>query len=99
MILTAGRPSLLNGFNDFSRIGLLLPSHREEFLDVVKYFYDESFTPYIYNLCLAEYYYQANRLVDADMLVSSSIKKFDSKVIFRHRCTQMNSDETRMFLL
>lgn len=79
MILTAGRPSLLNGFNDFSRIGPLLPNHREEFLDVVKYFYDESFTPYMYNLCLAEYYYQANRLVDADMLVSSSIKKFDSK--------------------
>ncbi|MBQ3965338.1 MAG: hypothetical protein II684_00720 [Treponema sp.] len=29
---------------------------------------------------------QTNRLVDADMLVSSSIKKFNRKVIFRHRC-------------
>ena len=29
-ILTASRPSLLNGFNDFSRIGPFLPKHREK---------------------------------------------------------------------
>ena len=76
-ILTASRPSLLNGFNDFSRIGPFLPKHREKFLDFLKLLYDSPLCPYIYNLCLAEYYYQTNRLMDSEMLVSSSLKKFD----------------------
>lgn len=77
VILTAGRPFLLNGFNDFSRIGVLLSRHREQFLDYAKFLYDESLCPHIYNLCLAEYYYQINRLVDSEMLVGSSLKKFN----------------------
>jgi LuxR family maltose regulon positive regulatory protein len=76
-ILTAGRPFLLNGFNDFTRLGMLLPSGREIFLSRAKYIYPENFCPYIYNLCLAEYYYQQNRLTDAQLLASTTIKKFD----------------------
>ena len=79
VMLTAGRPFLLNGFNDFSRIGVLLPKHREQFLGYIKYMYDESLCPHIYNLCLAEYYYQINRLVDAEMLVGTSLKKFNAQ--------------------
>ncbi|MBR1722065.1 MAG: hypothetical protein IJ727_06235, partial [Treponema sp.] len=76
-ILTASRPGLLNGFNDFSRIGPFLPNHREKFLDFLKAIYNSPLCPYIYNLALAEYYYQTNRLLDSEMLVSSSLKKFD----------------------
>lgn len=77
VIFTAGRPFLLNGLNDFSRIGSLLPKYRERFIDYLQYLYHNSLCPYIYNLCLAEYYYQIDRLVDAEMIVSSTIKRFD----------------------
>jgi len=86
VMLTAGRPLLLNGFNDFSRLGPLLLKHREMFVDYLKYLYPESLCPYIYNLCLAEYYYQTNSLVDAAMLVGSTVKKFniegENRIIF-----------------
>ena len=75
--LTAGRPYLLNGFNDFSRIGPILPKIKNQFIDFMKTVYEPQLCPYIYNLCLAEYYYQINNLIDAEMLVSSTIKKFD----------------------
>ena len=77
VVLTAGRPFLLNGFNDFSRIGVLLPKHKEEFIGYLEWIYPKKLCPYIYNLCLAEYYYQINNLLEAEMLVSSSIKRFD----------------------
>ena len=77
VMLTAGRPCLLNGFNDFSRIGVLLPNHRDTFIGYLKLMYPEPLCPYIYNLCLAEYYYQQNRLIDAQMLASTTLKNLD----------------------
>ena len=77
VILTAGRPYLLNGFNDFSRIGPVLPKIKNQFIDFMQTVYEPQLCPYIYNLCLAEYYYQINNLIDAEMLVSTTIKKFD----------------------
>ncbi|MCR5613389.1 LuxR C-terminal-related transcriptional regulator [Treponema sp.] len=75
--LTAGRPSLLNGFNDFTRIGPFLEKRKMLFLEDLACLYEKSMCPAIYNLCLSEYYYQLNRLIDAEVLVSRTIKEFD----------------------
>lgn len=75
--LTAGRPYLLNGFNDFSRLGPFLKKKKEVFKDYIQFLYGSECTDQIYNLCLAEYYYQTNMLIDAELLVSQTIKSFD----------------------
>lgn len=76
--LTAGRPYLLNGFNDFSRLGPLLVKKPELFKEYIQFLYGSECTDQIYNLSLAEYYYQTNRLIDSEMLVSKTIKSFDT---------------------
>lgn len=78
VIFTAGRPFLLNGFNDFTRIGPLLENNRETFLYHIGALYRQDVTPIIYDLCLAEYYYQQDRLVDAEILVTKTINEFES---------------------
>ena len=77
VVLTAGRPSILNGFNDFTRISPLLESRKDLFIEDLSYLYEESICPAIYRMCLAEYYYQLNKLFDAEVLVSRTIKEFD----------------------
>lgn len=77
VVLTVGRPSLMNGLNDFSRLGPLLKKYKALILEDLKYICDEKIVLYIYNLLLAEYNYQQNNLVEAEMLVSSVIKAFD----------------------
>lgn len=79
IILTAGRPFLLNGFNDFSRIGPFLEKNRDTFIDLLSHIYGNEHPSYIYQLCLAEYYYQQNRLNDAIDLVTSCINAFYRK--------------------
>lgn len=78
VIFTAGRPFLLNGYNDFSRIGPFLEKHKEVFLDHINALYDSKITPIIYNLCLAEYYYQQDRLVESEILVTKTINEFET---------------------
>ena len=77
VVLTAGRPMILNGFNDFTRIGPLLQKHRQLFIDDLACLYEKSVCPAIYNLCLAEYFYQLDKTFDAEVLVSRTIKEFD----------------------
>lgn len=79
IILTAGRPSLLNGFNDFSRIGFSLPRRRDVFVRFLSCIYPKEDVPHLYDLCLAEYYYQINKLVDAEVLVTKTIFEFEKK--------------------
>lgn len=74
--LTAGRPYLLNGFNDFSRLGPLLQRRKNDFLDYIHVLYGSDCTQQIYNLCLAEYYYQTNKLVDSELIVAQTIRSF-----------------------
>ncbi|MBQ0166550.1 MAG: hypothetical protein KBT02_05515 [Treponema sp.] len=83
VVLTAGRPYLLNGFNDFTRIGPLLAHHKDLFIEDVSFLYGTECTSSLYNLCLAEYYYQQNRVMDSELLVSRTIKEFDKKDEFR----------------
>lgn len=78
VIFTAGRPFLLNGFNDFTRIGPFLEKNKEKFLDHINALYDNKITPIIYNLCLAEYYYQQDKLVEAQILVTKTINEFET---------------------
>lgn len=79
IVLTAGRPYLLNGFNDFTRLGPMLERYKDACIDGIQYLYGTECAPFIFNLSLAEYYYQQNRLVEAEMLVSRTIKEFDKK--------------------
>ena len=77
VVLTAGRPFLLNGFNDFTRISAFLEKKKDLFIEDLSYLYEKSLCPAIYRQCLAEYYYQIDKLLDAEVLVSRAIKEFD----------------------
>lgn len=77
VILTAGRPSILNGMNDFSRIGPFLERYKQLFIEDLKMLYEGECVQPIYKLCLAEYKYQQNNILEAEMLVSSTIKELD----------------------
>ncbi len=79
VVLTAGRPTILNGFNDFSRMGPLLEKQKSIFIENLTRLYESDVCPAIYRVCLAEYYYQINRIFDAEVLVSRTIKEFDKK--------------------
>lgn len=77
--LTAGRPYLLNGFNDFTRLAFFLEPKKDVFKDYISFLYGSDCTDQIYNLCLAEYFYQTDRLVDSEVMVSQTFKTFDKK--------------------
>ena len=83
VILTAGRPTVLNGFNDFTRLGIFLERKRDLLIDDIKFLYGTECAEQIYNLSLAEYYYSTNKLVEAELLVSSTLKILYSKNEFR----------------
>ena len=79
VVLTAGRPSVLNGLNDFTRLSPLLERQRERIIGDLAFLYETSTCGAIYSLCLAESYYQQNRLLDAEVIVSRVIKDFDKE--------------------
>ena len=78
VVLTAGRPSILNGVNDFTRVAPYIKNHKKIFTEDVNYLYADATGSSIYNLCIAEYNYQRDRLFDAEVLVSRTIKEFDT---------------------
>ena len=77
VVLTAGRPFLLNGVQDFTRLGFFLKKRKDIAIANLEFLYEPSIVPAIYNLCLAEYYYQQNNIIEAEVLVSRTIKEFD----------------------
>ncbi|MCR5218161.1 LuxR C-terminal-related transcriptional regulator [Treponema sp.] len=79
VVLTAARPTLLNGFNDFTRLGPFLEKRKDLIIEYVSHLYGKECAPFIYKLCLAEYYYQINNLLESEVLVSHVIKEFDAK--------------------
>lgn len=79
VVLTVGRPYLLNGFNDFTRLGPFIEKYKDRIIEDLNILYESECTPFIYRLCLAEYYYQKNMLLEAEVLVSQTIKEFDRK--------------------
>ncbi|WP_191015335.1 helix-turn-helix transcriptional regulator [Treponema zioleckii] len=78
VLLTAGRPFLMNGVYDFTPLFPFLLRKKELFIDGISYLYEKELAPSIYNLCLAEYYYQKNELLNAEVFVSKTIKEFDT---------------------
>ena len=97
VILTVGRPSILNGFNDFTRMGPLLVKQKSIFIENLTYLYETSVCPSIYQVCLAEYYYQLNKVFDAELLVSRTIKEFD-KNAERHLLFAALSLQTKILI-
>ena len=77
VIITGGRPSILNGVNDFTRICPYIERHKDIFLDYFSYIYEGTISFAVYNLCLAEYYYQQNRLYNAEILANRTINEID----------------------
>lgn len=75
--LTAGRPFVLNGVGDFTRLGVFLPKNKKKALPFFKNLYPNGDAERLYEVCLAEYYYQQNKLYDAELLISRAIKCFD----------------------
>ncbi|MBP5158566.1 MAG: hypothetical protein ILP18_11930 [Treponema sp.] len=78
VVLSAGRPSVLNGVADFTRLGPFLERNRERFIEDIGYMYTPSLAPAIYELCLAEWYYQQNRVAEAGAIVDQIMPEFDN---------------------
>ena len=78
VILSAGRPSVLNGVADFTRLGPFLERNRELFIEDIGFMYSQSLAPAVYELCLAEWYYQQNRVAEAGAIVERIIQEFDN---------------------
>ena len=76
--ITAGRPSVMNGVLDYTRLGPFLARRKEDVLAGMKCLYEGSIAPALYNLCLSEWQYQQNKLMEAGLLVSKTIKEFDN---------------------
>lgn len=75
--LTAGRPFLLNGFGDFSRLGIFLPRNRDKAKEILSTLYNSKDVNCLYEVCLAEFYYQQNKCYDAELLISHACRNFD----------------------
>lgn len=77
IVLNAGRPYLLNGFKDFTPFAPFLKKHKELFIENLKWLYEDAACPAIYNVCLAEWYYQQDKVFDAGIILSRSINEFN----------------------
>ena len=76
--ISAGRPSLLNGVLDYTRLAPFLEGKKDVFIDAMNCMYEVSVVPAMYTLCRAEWFYQQNRLSEAEQLVSKVVGEFDN---------------------
>ena len=67
-----GRPSILNGFRDFSYYGDFVLKHKEKSLDLLKVLYGDVYRQ-VYDIISAEIFYQRNECFDAMVRITSSI--------------------------
>ena len=67
-----GRPSILNGLRDFSYYGDFIIKHKERSLELLKVLYGDVHRQ-IYDIILAEIYYQRNECYDAMVRITSAI--------------------------
>ena len=67
-----GRPSILNGFRDFSYYGDFVLKHKEKSLDLLRVLYGDVFRQ-VYDIISAEIYYQHNECFDAMVRITSAI--------------------------
>lgn len=72
LILTAGRPSLLNGFRDFTDFGPYMKRFKEPVVAAIRTLYGEAATG-VYEIALAEHLYWKNECFEALVLVVGTI--------------------------
>lgn len=72
LTMSACRPSILNGFRDFTRYGRVLEKYKEPITAVIRELYGNSGKS-VYEIALAEWHYQNNRCFDALVLVTGTI--------------------------
>ena len=72
LTISACRPSILNGFRDFSAFGDKIVTYKEPVCAAIAALYGSSATG-IYEIALAEWYYQRNECFKALLLVTGTI--------------------------
>ena len=92
LTLSACRPSILNGFRDFTRYGPFLERYGDIIIDTVQQLYGGNGQS-IYDILLAEWYYQNNECFNALVLVTGIIplveKDKDMRCLFVALALQM----------
>ena len=77
LTLSASRPSILNGFRDFTRYGKELIRYRETITNMVRMLYGESGNG-VFEIALAEWHYQINDSFRALLLVTGTIPMMEN---------------------
>ena len=103
LTLSACRPSILNGFRDFTRYGPYLERYRDIITDTVQQLYGSGGQS-VYEILLAEWYYQNNDCFNALVLVTGTIplieQNKDMRCLFVALALQMKillvNGQTRM---
>lgn len=103
LTLSACRPSIINGFRDFTRYGPYLVRHRDIITDAVQQLYGSGGQS-VYEILLAEWYYQNNDCFNALVLVTGTIplieQNKDMRCLFVALALQMKillvNGQTRM---
>ena len=92
LTLSACRPSILNGFRDFTRYGRYLERYKDTITGTVQQLYG-SVGKNVYEIALAEWYYQKNDCFNALILVSGTIplieQESDMRCLFVALALQM----------
>ena len=103
LTLSACRPSIINGFRDFTRYGPYLVRHGDIITDTVQQLYGSGGQS-VYEILLAEWYYQNNDCFNALVLVTGTIplieQNKDMRCLFVALALQMKillvNGQTRM---
>lgn len=72
LMLTAGRPSVLNGFRDFTEYGKYMKQFKEPVVNAIRNLYGDAATG-VYEIALAEHLYWKNECFEALVLIVGTI--------------------------
>jgi len=78
LILTAGRPSVLNGFRDFTEYGRYLKRYKEPIVQSIRALYGDVATG-VYEIALAEHLYWKNECFESLVLVVGTIPFMENR--------------------
>lgn len=92
LTLSACRPSIINGFRDFTRFGPYLERHKDTITQMIHQLYG-SVGKNVYEIMLAEWYYQNNDCFNALILATGTIplieRESDMRCLFVALALQM----------
>ncbi len=77
LTLSASRPSIINGFRDFTRYGKYMMQYREDITETIRALYGDS-SKGVFEIALAEWYYQNNDSFHALLLVTGTIPMMEN---------------------